>query len=274
MRSALASRPGLARTACRRLRAGVDFEPCCCYGRGRHGACRRVSCRKGWAFRRRGGSSAGARRDGGAFRFRRPVDRAILPFHLQGRPADLRTARGIGPAATGCTGAPPAWRYFIDGRLHEWGNPLALLRFPGDQPAVADPLRAARLRLGPPRALGRAGAADRAGMGHALGRPRRSIDRLWKPLLRAEISRICRQRVGGLDLDAGQAHRPLAQIHVRGATRLSRGRQPDLGGRALRGDTRPRRPPAPFGARLAGADARRTRHRRRDAARRDRRPMR
>ena len=70
---------------------------------------------------------------------------------------------------------------FSDGKLHPWGDPISLLRYPGV--GLIARLRYGLLAFVSTRrdALGRAGDAIGARMDHALG-GRKVYERFWKPL--------------------------------------------------------------------------------------------
>ena len=110
------------------------------------------------------------------------------------------------------------------------GRPGLAAALPQARPDLEAPLRRADVPVGQAPALGRARDHLGQGLDHPLVRPRR-LRQAVAPAVRAEVLRIRRQRLGGLDLDAHPAARQLAQVADAGGARLYRGRHRDAGRR-------------------------------------------
>ena len=156
---------------------------------------------------------------------------------------------------------PTSMGYFIDGALHRWGDPLALLRFP--HLGLIEKLRYGALMFVSTRRelLGSAGAHVGARMDRALVR-QGGLRPALAAALRPQILRVRRQRLRVLDMDAHPARRPLAPLAPPGGARLHRGRVRDLGPCARardRGAGRRDPPPRAGGADPHGGRARRGR---------------
>ena len=145
---------------------------------------------------------------------------------------------------TNSASATVRWRgtsmaYFIDGKLH-WGDPFALLRFPGI--SLLSRLRYGLLAFVSTKRE-RWDALESQYVREWITRwgGQEVWDRLWKPLLDLKFHEYADQVSAAVDLDPGQADRPVAQVDVPGRARLYRGRQPDPGRRALPRDRGRRR---------------------------------
>ena len=150
----------------------------------------------------RGGPRAG--RHGRAFRLRRPVDRALLSFRLQVGSRRPSICSPNSASATRCAGYRPRWAIIVDGALHPWGDPVSLLKFP-----ASFACREAALR--PDDVLSRRGAVDWRPLENLSAKDwiegwcGRAVYEGFGSPVRSEVPRICRQYLGGLDLDADQA---------------------------------------------------------------------
>ena len=121
--------------------------------------------------------------------------------------------------------------YYVDGRLHEWGNPVALLRFP--KLSMVEKIRYGLMmflsvRRGSPGSLETLPAKSwiEAWCGERVYA--RAVGSAVSP----EVLRTRRQYIRRLDLDADQARRHVAPLFDAGGTRLYRRRHQDAGRRS------------------------------------------
>ena len=95
---------------------------------------------------------------------------------------------------------PTSMGYSLDGKLHKWGDPVALLAFPGL--GLIDKLRYGLLAF---TSTKRSDWRRLDDQGRSMDRDvvgKRGYDKLWRPLFALKFFRICEQYIRRLDLDA------------------------------------------------------------------------
>jgi hypothetical protein len=116
---------------------------------------------------------------------------------------------------------------YFDGRLHAWGDPISLFKYPGLS-LREDAVWTVRVCVRAAEQLG----CDRARVGEEL-----DFAVVWavdlRPVLeaavRVQVLWVCGEYFGVVDMDADPAHWAVAQEHARGAAGVYRGRDADAG---------------------------------------------